>query len=83
MTYKGGGGGVGNETTRNGVTKHVVTHVITFTHGRRAQLLSSCVYISTHLNPKLIPTITTTKACATYESVKIAMLGERKENIEK
>jgi hypothetical protein len=31
-----------------------------------------------YLNPKFKPTTTTTKACATYESVKIATLEEKK-----
>jgi hypothetical protein len=35
-----------------------------------------------YLNPKFKPTITTTKACATYESVRIATLERRKSNVE-
>ncbi len=77
MTYKGGCGWIGHETTRNWIKKHVFTLSL-FTHGRQAQPLSNCVYISTHLNPKLKPTTTSTKACATYESVKIATLEDRK-----
>jgi hypothetical protein len=75
MAYKGGCGWEVNEEKLN-QKAHV--HVITFTHGRRAQPRSNCVHILMHLNPKLKPTTTTTKACATYESVKVATLEERK-----
>jgi hypothetical protein len=40
------------------------------------------VHISTHLNPKFKPTTATTKACATYESVKIATLERGESNVE-
>ncbi len=37
-----------------------------------------CNETMSYLNPIFKPTTTTTKACATYESVKIATLEERK-----
>jgi hypothetical protein len=84
MTYKGGCGWVGNETTRNDeklIKKHVFTLSLSRTEGEYNHCLAVFT-ISTHLNPKLKPTITTTKACATYESVKTATLEERENYVE-